>query len=226
MVGVGGVEVIDVGIYMEKIIYPAFLSTMKMLFISMFLGLIFGFLIAMVLTITYEHGLKPNKFIYKSLDFIVNTLRAFPFIILLVAVVPLTKIIVGTSIGEIAAIVPLTIAATPFLARVFDNSMKEVNPQLIEAARSFGASNIQILFRVILVEAVPSILSGILLGIISVLSATTMAGAIGAGGLGAVGITYGYQSFNDTIMFITVLVLIVIVQIIQNTGDYIYKKLR
>ncbi|NLK52320.1 MAG: ABC transporter permease [Syntrophomonadaceae bacterium] len=213
-------------VYMDKIIMPAFFTTLKMLAISIALGTILGFLLAMVLTLTDEKGLYPQKWVYGILDFIVNTIRSFPFIILMVAIVPFTRLIAGTSIGERAAIVPLTIVAAPFIARVIDNSMKEVDRQLIEAARSFGASNLQIIFRVILVEAVPSIISGLTLASVSVLSATAMAGAIGAGGLGAVALTYGYQNFNNEIMFITVVMLIVLVQIIQVSGDMIYRRLK
>ena len=211
-------------IYMVKIIIPAIFATLRMLAASVTLGTLFGFILAMILTLTDRNGLHPNRWIFAVLDFFVNTIRSFPFIILMVAIVPFTKFVAGTSMGESAAIVPLTIAATPFIARIIDNSMKEVDRQLLEAARSFGASNMQILLRVILVEAVPSIISGLVLAIVSVLGATAMAGVIGAGGLGAVGLTYGYQNFNNTIMFITVMILIILVQLIQMTGDLIYKK--
>jgi D-methionine transport system permease protein len=209
---------------MVKIIIPAIFATLRMLAASVTLGTLFGFILAMILTLTDRNGLHPNRWIFAVLDFFVNTIRSFPFIILMVAIVPFTKFVAGTSMGESAAIVPLTIAATPFIARIIDNSMKEVDRQLLEAARSFGASNMQILLRVILVEAVPSIISGLVLAIVSVLGATAMAGVIGAGGLGAVGLTYGYQNFNNTIMFITVMILIILVQLIQMTGDLIYKK--
>ncbi len=211
-------------IYMVKIIVPAIFATLRMLAASVTLGTFFGFILAMILTLTDKNGLHPNRWIFAVLDFFVNTIRSFPFIILMVAIVPFTKLVAGTSMGETAAIVPLTIAATPFIARIIDNSMKEVDRQLVEAARSFGASNMQILLRVILVEAVPSIISGLVLAIVSVLGATAMAGVIGAGGLGAVGLTYGYQNFNNMIMFITVMILIILVQLIQMTGDFIYKK--
>jgi D-methionine transport system permease protein len=209
---------------MVKIIVPAIFATLRMLAASVTLGTFFGFILAMILTLTDKNGLHPNRWIFAVLDFFVNTIRSFPFIILMVAIVPFTKLVAGTSMGETAAIVPLTIAATPFIARIIDNSMKEVDRQLVEAARSFGASNMQILLRVILVEAVPSIISGLVLAIVSVLGATAMAGVIGAGGLGAVGLTYGYQNFNNMIMFITVMILIILVQLIQMTGDFIYKK--
>ena len=212
--------------YLVRIILPAVFATLRMLAASVSLGTFFGFILAMILTLTDKNGLHPNKWVFAVLDFFVNTIRSFPFIILMVAIVPFTKLVAGSSMGERAAIVPLTVAAAPFMARIIDNSMKEVDRQLIDAARSFGASNMQILLRVVLVEAVPSIISGLVLGIVSVLGATAMAGAIGAGGLGAVGLTYGYQNFNNTVMFITVVILIILVQFIQMFGNWIYKKSR
>ncbi len=212
--------------YMDKLIWPALAATCRMLLFSMLLGTLLGFILAIILNVTDSKGLHPNKPIHFVLDTIVNVIRSFPFIILMVAIIPLTRAIVGTSIGETAAIVPLTITAAPFIARVIDNSMKEVNQQLVEVAHSFGASNMQIIFRVILVEAVPSIVSGLTLATVSVLGATAMAGTIGAGGLGAVGLIYGYQNFNDVIMITTVVVLIIIVQVIQTVGNIAYKKLQ
>jgi D-methionine transport system permease protein len=138
---------------------------------------------------------------------------------------PVTRSVVGTTIGEKAAILPLTIAATPFLARIFENAFIQVDKQLIEAARSFGASNIQIIFKVMFKEAVPSCVAGMTLATISYLSATTMAGAVGAGGLGAVALNYGYQSFNNTVLYTSVLILCVLVQILQGIGNYVYKKI-
>jgi D-methionine transport system permease protein len=160
------------------------------------------------------------------LDILVNVIRSFPFIILMIAIIPFTRFVVGSSIGEVAAIVPLTVACVPFMGRIFESSLKEVDPALIEAAKSFGASKIQIIFKVMLVEAIPSIISGIILAIINLLGATAMAGSIGAGGLGAVAITYGYQNFNDRIMYSVVVVLIIMVILIQYIGDKLYKKLK
>ena len=157
---------------------------------------------------------------------IINVLRSVPFIILAVAIIPFTRIIVGTSVGENAAIVPLTIASSPFIARLIESSLKEVNPSLIEAAKSFGASNSQIIFKVMIKEAIPSIVSNLTLATITILGLTAMAGAVGAGGLGAVGLTYGYQSFNDTIMYSTVFLLMLVVGIIQVLGNLMYKKLK
>ena len=146
---------------MNEIIVKALIETLKMVFVSTTFSVILGFIPAIILTVTARDGLKPNRIIYNILDFIVNTLRSFPFVILMVIVVPLTKLIAGKSIGTEAAMVPLTIAAAPFVARIIESSLREVDKGVIEAAKSFGASNMQIIFKVMLKEAIPSIVSGI-----------------------------------------------------------------
>lgn len=211
--------------YFKGIIGPSIFTTLYMLAATMLLAFVFGFALTVALVITRPDGLRPNKRVYDALDFTVNMVRSFPIIILIVAISPITRAVVGTTIGAKAAILPLTIAATPFLARIFENAFAQVDKQLIEAARSFGASDTQIIFRVMLKEAVPSMISGTTLATISYLSATTMAGAVGAGGLGAVALNYGYQSFNNTILYTSVLLLCILVQIIQGFGNYLYKKL-
>lgn len=178
------------------------------------------------LVITDSNGLRPNKKLNDVLGGIINTVRSFPFIILMVAIIPLTRFIVGKAIGVNAALVPLTIGAAPFIARVIESALKEVDKGLIEAAKSFGASDFQIIFKVMIKEAMPSIVSGITLSTISILGYTAMAGAVGAGGLGAVALTYGYQKFDTSVMLYTVLILIVIVQLIQCIGNLAYKKLK
>ncbi|WP_250229719.1 methionine ABC transporter permease [Anaeropeptidivorans aminofermentans] len=210
----------------QILIGPALLSTLKMLLIASFLSAILGCILAILLIVTNKDGLRPRPHIYNILDTIVNIIRSFPFIILIVAIIPFTRFIAGTSIGIKGAVVPLTIAATPFMARVIEGSLKEVDKSLIEAAKSFGASDWQIIFKVMFVEAIPSIISGLCLAIVNLLGATAMAGAVGAGGLGAVAITYGYQSFNDQVMYLVVIVLIIMVQCIQLAGNYLYKKLK
>lgn len=210
----------------SKIIFPSLLDTLYMLLIATILSSILGFLLGIALVVTDNHGLKPNKSVYGILGSIINVLRSVPFIILAVAIIPFTRLIIGTSVGKNAAIVPLTIAAAPFIGRLIESSLKEVNPSLIEAAKSFGASNTQIIIKIMLKEAIPSIISNLTLAIISILGLTAMAGALGAGGLGAVGLTYGYQSFNDTIMYTTVILLMVLVGIIQFVGNFLYKKLK
>jgi D-methionine transport system permease protein len=208
------------------LIVPAFFATLKMLVISGIMSTIFGFIFGVILVITEKGGLCENVVVNRILDFLVNTIRSFPFIILLISIIPFTRLIVGTSIGETAALVPLTVACSPFMARIFQNSFKEVDPALIEAAQSFGASKVQIIVKVMLKESVPSIISGLCLAIINLLGCTAMAGAVGAGGLGATALTYGYQNFNQEIMYSICVILIILVAIIQYFGDWIYKKLK
>lgn len=209
----------------KEILIQGLKETVYMVGYSTIFAVILGFILAIILILTDENGLKPNKFIYGILDLIINVLRSFPFIILMIAIIPLTKLIVGKSIGTPAAIVPLTIGAAPFAARVIESALKEVDPGLIEAAKSFGATTAQILFKVMIKEAFPSIVRGIILTIINLIGYSAMAGAIGAGGLGDVAIKYGYNRFKTDIMIYTVLVLIVIVQLIQSFGNVLYKNL-
>ena len=210
----------------QMIIVPAFFATLKMLLISGIISTILGFFVGVLLIVTEKGGLCENVIVNRILDFVVNTIRSFPFIILMVSIIPFTRLVVGTSIGDIAALVPLTVAATPFMGRIFQNSFKEVDPALIEAAKSFGASKTQIIVKVMLKESVPSIISGLCLAIINLLGATAMAGAVGAGGLGAVGLTYGYQNFNQEIMDSICVILVILVAVIQYFGDWIYRKLK
>ena len=210
---------------MWELLSPAIAETLLMVIPSTILAVIIGFIPAIILTVTDEDGLKPNKAVYKSLDFIVNTLRSFPFIILMVVIIPFTRLIMGTSIGPLATIVPLTIAAAPFVSRVVESALKEVDPGVIEAAKSFGSTNKQIIFKVMLKEAVPSIVSGITLTLISIIGYSAMAGTIGGGGLGALAVRYGYQRFQTDVMIVTVIVLIIIVQLLQSLGNYLYNKL-
>lgn len=181
-------------------------------------------ILAVILYMTRPGGLTPNGVIYKLLNTLVSLIRSFPFIILMVSIIPFTRLVTGSSIGWTAAIVPMTVAGTPFMARMFENNLKEVNPALVEAAQAFGASNSQIIFRVIFVEALPALISSSILAIIQLLSLSAVAGTVGAGGLGAAALTYGYQSFNDTVMYSIVAVLFVLVFLIQFIGDSIYKK--
>ena len=210
---------------MADIILKAFNETVFMTFYSTIFSVIFGFILAVILTISAEDGLRPNKVVYKILDVIINILRSFQFIILMVFIIPLTRAIVGTSIGKEAAIVPLTFAAAPFVARIIESSLREVDKGVIEAAKSFGASDFQIIFKVMLKEAVPSIVSGLTLTIISIIGYSAMAGTVGGGGLGYLAVSYGYQRFQKDVMIITVIILIIIVQALQMLGNYLYKKL-
>ena len=200
-------------------------QTAYMVLFSTLFAVILGFIPAIILTITAPNGLKPNAPVYKVLDVVINVLRSFPFIILMVVVIPLTRLVVGTSIGTTAAIVPLTIAAAPFVARIIESALKEVDPGVIEAAKSFGASNTQIIFKVMIKEAVPAIISGLTLTIISIIGYSAMAGSIGGKGLGDLAIRFGYQRFQTYVMIVTVIILIIMVQGLQSLGNYLYKKL-
>jgi D-methionine transport system permease protein len=208
------------------LIIPSFLATMKMLLWAMILSVFFGMCIGLMLALTRKGGLCENPFLYRVFDVFVSVVRSFPFIILMISIIPLTRFLVGTSIGWQAAIVPLTFACSPFMGRIIQNALQEVNPALIEVAQSFGASKIQIIMRVMLVEAVPAIVSGVVLAIINLLGATAMAGAIGAGGLGATAMIYGYQNFNDMVMYSICVVLVILVLVIQCIGDIVYNKLK
>ncbi|WP_411168899.1 methionine ABC transporter permease [Clostridium sp. MB05] len=210
---------------MSDILLKALGQTIIMVFFSTVFSIILGFVPAIILIVTEPNGLKPNKFIYKILDTIINILRSFPFIILMVFMVPLTRLIVGKSTGIQGAIVPLTIAAAPFVARIIESALKEVDPGVVEAAKSFGASNTQLIFKVMLKEAVPSIISGLTLTVISIIGYSAMAGSVGGGGLGDLAIRYGYQRYQTDVMIVTVLILIIIVQVLQSLGNYLYKKL-
>ncbi|PJI07336.1 MULTISPECIES: methionine ABC transporter permease [Clostridium] len=208
-----------------EILVPALGETIYMVFVSTLFAVIIGFIPAIVLVLTDENGLRPNKVVYKILDFIINMLRSFPFLILMIAIFPLTKLITGKQIGTTAAIVPLTIGAFPFAARVIESSLKEVDSGIVEAAKSFGASNFQIIFKVMIKEAMPAIVSGITLTVINIIGYSAMAGAIGGGGLGDAAMHYGYYMFNTTVMIYTVILLMIIVQLLQSLGNFIYKKM-
>ena len=210
---------------MWAMIWKAFGQTVTMVLWSTLFSVLLGFIPAVLLTLAAPDGLRPNKIVYSTLSFIVNVFRSFPFIILMVLVIPLTRAIAGKAIGTQAAIVPLTISAIPFVARVIESAFREVDPGLIEAARSFGATNVQIFLRVYLKEAFPGILSGIILTMISLVGYSAMGGAIGAGGLGDVAIRKGYQAYKIEYLIATSLVLIVFVQLVQSIGNRIYNKL-
>ncbi|ASW43816.1 methionine ABC transporter permease [Clostridium isatidis] len=210
---------------MSEILLPAIYDTIVMVFFSTLFAVILGSILGIILVLTSPKGLKENRTVYQILDAIINVLRSFPFIILIVVIIPLTRTIVGRSTGTAAAIVPLTIAAAPFVARIIEASLKEVDPGVIEAAKSFGASNAQIIFKVMIKEAVPSIISGLTLTVINIIGYSAMAGSVGAGGLGDVAIRYGYQRYETDVMIVTVILLIIIVQGLQSLGNNLYKKL-
>ena len=211
--------------FAKDILIEAFFQTLYMTAVATIFATIIGFIIAITLVITDSNGLRPNKKLNDVLGGIINTIRSFPFIILMVAIIPLTRFIVGKAIGVNAALVPLTIGAAPFIARVIESSLKEVDKGLIEAAKSFGASDFQIIFKVMIKEAMPSIVSGITLSTISILGYTAMAGAIGAGGLGNLAYLYGMVRSNNYVMYTATILILIIVFIIQFIGDYYVRKI-
>lgn len=199
------------------------LQTLEMVFLSTFFAIILGLPIGIGLFLTRSNSLAEHPWIYKSLAFIVNIFRSIPFIILLVLLIPLTRLLVGTSIGTAAAIVPLAIGAAPFIARIIDNSLQEVPFGLIEAGLAMGMTRTQIVLHILLPESYVGIVNGLTLTVVTLVGYSAMAGAVGGGGLGDLAIQYGYNMFNTTLMFITVAVLIVMVQGIQLLGERLAK---
>ncbi len=201
-------------------------QTIYMVAVSLFAGAFLGMFIALVLVLTRERGPLANKWVFTILSAIVNIVRSIPFIIFIVAVMPLTKALVGTRIGTTAAIIPLVLHVAPYLARLFENSLLEVQGGIIEAAQSMGATTWQIIRYFFLPEAMPSLILAITTGTIGLLGSTAMAGAIGAGGVGNLALTYGYERLNMPLMAATVIILIILVQLIQSLGNYLAQKFR
>lgn len=183
---------------------------------SSFFSYLIGIPLGVVLVVTDNTGIKPMPKLNGVLGMIINLIRSVPFMILLIMVIPLTRIIVGTSIGPVAVIPPLVIAAAPYIARMVESSLKEVDAGVIEAAKSMGASNSQIIFKVLLPESKPSLLVGAAISVTTILGYSAMAGFTGGGGLGTIAINYGYYRYQTDIMFITVAILVILVQIIQE----------
>jgi D-methionine transport system permease protein len=198
-------------------------QTLAMVFVSGFIGFLFGIPLGVLLHLTKKSGLLENHAVNKTLGMLVNIGRSIPFIILLVAIIPFTRFIVGSSIGTAAAIVPLTIAAIPFVARLVEGALLEVPAGLVEAAQAMGAKPIQIISKVLLPEALPGILNAVTITLVTLVGYSAMAGTVGGGGLGDVGIRYGYQRFDGTVMMITVIILVILVQMIQSIGDRLVK---
>jgi D-methionine transport system permease protein len=201
-------------------------ETVYMVFVALFLGSIIGLALALTLVLTNEDGILKNKYIYRVVNAVVNTVRSIPFIILLVFILPLTKFIVGTRIGTTAALVPLVIFIAPYLTRLFENSLLDVDRGIIEAAQSMGATYFEIIRYFLLPEAKGSLILSVTTGTIGLLGATAMAGVIGAGGVGDLALTYGYERLNFPLMLLTVIVLILFVQIIQGIGNHFAFKVR
>lgn len=192
-----------------------------MVSVSLVIAVIFGIPLGVLTTITRKGHILTNNVLNKILDGIINIGRSIPFIILMVAIIPLTRALVGTSIGTTAAIVPLAVAAIPFVARVVDNALLEIDPGIIEAARSMGATPLQIIVKVLLPEALPGLILGVTLTAINLIGYSAMAGAIGGGGLGDIAVRYGYQRFRIEVMVQTVIILVLLVQLIQWAGNKI-----
>ena len=199
-------------------------ETLYMSVVSTILGYVLGIPMGIILTLTRKDGLRPNAIIYKILDVIVNIIRSIPFLIGLVLLIPLTKIIVGKSYGSTACIVPLVFAAAPFIARMVESSLNEVDAGVLEAAKSMGASNFIIVLKVLLVEAKISLISGATIAFGTIFGYSAMAGVVGGGGLGDIAIRYGYYRYEADIMIVSVILLVILVQIFQTVGTRIATK--
>ena len=193
-------------------------DTLYMTLASTLLGYVFGLPMGILLTVTDKDGIKPNAMLYKGMDVIINMVRSVPFLILLILLIPFTRFVVGKSYGSTATIVPLVVAAAPYIARMVESSLKEVDSGVIEAARSMGASNWDIIFKVMLVEARTSLIVGATISIGTILGYSAMAGTVGGGGLGDIAVRYGYHRWQADIMFVTVALLILLFQIFQTIG--------
>lgn len=209
--------------YLPTVIIPAIGDTLKMVFISAALSIFFGIFFGIILVTTADDGLSPHPLLHGILGKVTDIVRSFPMMILIVAVAPLTRLFIGTKIGVNAAIFAITLGSTPFATRMTENSLNTVDPQLIKMARSIGASKLQIIFKVMLVEALPVLISNFTIMLINMLNTSAMAGAVGAGGLGAVALSYGYQRFDHLIMYFIVILLIFLVLLIQEIGNKLYK---
>ena len=199
--------------------------TLYMTLATTFMGYVLGLPMGIALVITAPKGLRPNKIIYKVLDVVVNVVRSFPFLILLIVIQPLTRIIVGKSYGPTATIVPLTLSAAPFIARMVESSLLEVDHGVIEAAQSMGANLWTIIWKVMIGEAKTSLIVNVTIALGTILGYSAMAGIVGGGGLGDIAIRYGYYRYDSSIMWVTVVLLIVLVQLMQYVGMKLSKKL-
>ena len=200
-------------------------DTRYMTLMSTLFGYILGLPMGILLAVTDKEGIRPNVFVYKILDFIANLVRSIPFLILLILVIPVTKAIVGQSYGPSATVVPLVIAAAPFIARMVESSLKEVDQGVIEAAMSMGAGTASIIWKVLLAEARTSLLVGVTIAIGTILGYSAMAGVVGGGGLGDIAIRYGYYRYQTDVMIVTIVILVALVQLLQGLGMMLSKKL-
>jgi D-methionine transport system permease protein len=210
---------------MQDLLLEASWQTLVMVGASAAIAVACGLPLALLLQVTGPGGLRPLPWLQRPLGLIVNAARSTPFIILMVAIVPFTRFVAGTSIGTGAAIVPLALAATAFLARLFENALREVDAGVVEAARAMGASRWQIVTKVLVPEALPGLVAAITVALVSLVGFSAMAGAIGGGGLGDLGIRFGYQRFMPEVMAVVVLILILFVQGLQSLGDWLVRRL-
>lgn len=209
----------------QEMIINGIWETLYMTLASTFMGYVLGLPLGIALAVTDKTGIRPQPVVYRVLDVISNVLRSIPFIILLILVIPLTRFIVGQSYGSSATVVPLVIAAAPFIRRMVESSLKEVDHGVIEAAQSMGAGIFTIIWKVLLVEARTSLIVGVTIALGTILGYSAMAGAVGGGGLGNIAIRYGYYRYQPDIMIVTIVILIVLVQILQGIGMLISAKL-
>ena len=215
----------DLGVPNEQIILAA-QETLYMVFVSLIIGFIIGLIFAVILVLTNKDGILRNNYVFAVVNTIVNVIRSVPFIILMVFILPLTKLLIGTRIGTTAALVPLVIFIALYLTRLFENSLLNVDKGIIEAAQAMGASNFEIVWHFILPEAKASLILSVTTGTNGLIGATAMAGAIDAGGVGDLALTYGYERLNFPLMLFTVVVLVIFVQIIQTVGNHFAFKMR
>lgn len=214
-------------LFNEAVVFMLITGIWETLYMTLFstaLSYLFGLPLGVILVVTDKNGIRPLNWLNRSLGLLINLLRSVPFLILLIAVIPFTRLIVGTTIGSTATVVPLVIAATPFIARLVESSLKEVDKGVIEAAWSMGASPVHIIFKVLLPEALPPLLVGSTIAVTTILGYSAMAGIVSGGGLGDIAIRYGYYRYQKDIMFITVMILVLVVQVLQEIGTRIAKK--
>ena len=209
---------------MIEMLWEGVIDTLYMTIASTALSYVFGMIMGVLLVICRKDGIAPRPMVYACLDVVVNLTRSFPFLILMIAVIPVTRFIVGTTIGNNATVVPLVIAAAPFVARLIEASLLEVDGGVVEAAQSMGASTWQIITKVLLPEALPSLLNGSAVAAITILGYSAMSGAVGGGGLGKLAIMYGYNRYQTDVMFATIILLIIIVQLFQMIGNWATKR--
>lgn len=200
-------------------------QTLYMTLMSTLVGYVFGLPLGVMLAVTDKGGLRPNRVIYKVFDVISNIIRSVPFLILLILIMPFTTLIVGKSYGSSATVVPLVVAAIPFIGRMVESSIKEIDSGVIEAAKSMGAGDLRIIVKVLLLESRTSLITGATIAIATILGYSAMAGCIGGGGLGDIAIRYGYYRYESAIMIVTVILLIVLVQVFQSIGMVVASKL-